>query len=92
MSKYTIKDFEDFYREDNLDAIWDLFVELGICSEETLSVVTAINGYNDETFEDILYATSGLRSLEQLVDDTGIDPYDYGLVDEDEDEEDEEEY
>lgn len=33
-------------------------------SEETLQVVTDINGYNEETMLDILYAVTGLREFE----------------------------
>lgn len=34
-------------------------------SEETLGVVTSINGYNENTLNDILYAVTGYRDLEQ---------------------------
>jgi len=69
MRDYYVKNFYDFDYARNLDYIWDLYIELGICSEETLRVVTSINGYNAETMQDILYATIGLRSLEQLCDE-----------------------
>ena len=45
---------------------WDYIVESGIASEETLRVVTSINGYNEETLNDIIYATTGYRDIEQL--------------------------
>lgn len=57
------------YNNLTLDEMWDLFLDLGICSEETLRVVTSINGYNEETMLDILYATTGLRNIEQLADE-----------------------
>ena len=45
--------------------MWDwLMDEVGV-SEETLSVVTDINGYNMETLNDVLYAVTGYRSREQ---------------------------
>lgn len=44
---------------------WDKLIEMGI-SEETLQVVTSINGYSMDTMEDILYATAGLRGFDQL--------------------------
>ena len=69
------------YANLSLDEMWDLMLDLGICSEETLRVVTSINGYNEETMCDILYATVGLRNFEQVADE-------YGLIEEDNDEED----
>lgn len=83
-----MKDFEDL----ELDTIWDLYLTLNICSEETLQVVTNINGYNLDTMKDILYATTGLRSIEQVIDEWGLTPdsdpelFDDDYVEEDEDE------
>ena len=45
---------------------WEYFTDYLNVSEETLKVVTAINGYNLETLEDVLYAVSGYRSFEQV--------------------------
>lgn len=50
---------------DNITDKWDLLVEMGI-SEETLEIITSINGYNLQTLEDVLYAKFGYRSFEQL--------------------------
>ena len=83
-----MKDFEDL----ELDTIWDLYLTLCICSEETLRVVTDINGYSKETMQDILYATTGLRSIEQIINEWGLTPdvfpelFDDDYVEEDEDE------
>jgi hypothetical protein len=49
-----------------LKDIWSYLEDNGIVSLETLQVVTSINGYSEETLNDILYATTGYRSLEQL--------------------------
>ena len=51
--------------------LWDYMLNNGIASEETLQVVTNINGYNLETLEDVLYATTGYRSLKQLQESDG---------------------
>ena len=72
MENYYVKDFDEL----DLDTIWDLFLDYSICSEETLRVITSINGYNLETLKDVLYATAGLRSLEQFVEQYEIDPED----------------
>ena len=49
----------------NKDAMWDKLLELGV-SEQTLQVVTSINGYSEETMEDVLYAVTGYQDFDQL--------------------------
>ena len=78
-----MKDFEDL----PLDYIYDLFIELNLCSEEALNLVTSINGYNDDTMKDILYATTGLRNLEQMINEFNLTPEDYPELFEEDDEE-----
>lgn len=48
-----------------VDEYYNEVIELGICSEETLQVVTDINGYSIDTINDVIYACTGYRSLEQ---------------------------
>jgi hypothetical protein len=48
-----------------LDEQWDTLESLGV-SEQTLQIVTSINGYKSETMADILYAHTGYRSFDQL--------------------------
>lgn len=48
-----------------VDAAWDELVELGV-SEQTLGIVTSINGYTLETLQDVLYAHTGYRTFDQL--------------------------
>lgn len=45
--------------------MWDKLLELGV-SEQTLQIVTDINGYSEETLLDILFAATGYRNFEQL--------------------------
>lgn len=47
------------------DEMWDALLEQGV-SEQTLEIVTAINGYSEETMEDVLYAHTGYRGFDQL--------------------------
>lgn len=49
----------------DLDEMWDRLLELGV-SEQTLQIVTSINGYNRETMTDILYAHTGYRTFKQI--------------------------
>lgn len=48
-----------------INEMWDTLINLGVC-EQTLQVVTSINGYNEGSMQDILYAVTGLRSFDQL--------------------------
>lgn len=45
--------------------MWDRLEELGV-SEETLRIVTDINGYSEETMLDILFSVTGYRNFDQL--------------------------
>lgn len=49
--------------------VWDLLLQYDIATEDELKLVTTINGYNIEALEDILYARTGLRSIEQMIDE-----------------------
>jgi len=55
------------------DEMWDILRDHEFASEETLQVVTSINGYSEETMRDILYATTGFRNFSQLADAFGIE-------------------
>lgn len=47
------------------DEMWQWLLDNGV-SEETLQVVTDINGYSVGTLEDVLYARFGVRDFESL--------------------------
>lgn len=49
----------------NVDKLWDWIIEEGITTEEALTVVTNINGYSEETLNDVIYVKTGYRSREQ---------------------------
>lgn len=77
--------------------LWDFIVDNNIATEDEVRLVSDINGLNEETMTDIIYAKIGLRSYEQCKDEgySGTDELDsYYCLDEEEgyeDEEDEEE-
>lgn len=48
-----------------VEKAWDILLEMGI-SEETLNIVTDINGYNMQSMIDILRAKFGYNSFDQL--------------------------
>lgn len=45
--------------------MYDTLNELGV-SEQTLQIVSNINGWNEETMTDVLYAHTGYRNFDQL--------------------------
>lgn len=51
---------------EEVSKLWDEVVELGIATDEEISLVTYINGFNVESINDIIYVRTGYRSLEQL--------------------------
>jgi hypothetical protein len=48
--------------------MWDTLIELGV-SEQTLKIISDINGYNGQTMCDVLYAHTGHRNFDQLEDE-----------------------
>lgn len=49
----------------DIQTMWVILMEIGV-SEQTLQVVTDINGYNEQSMLDILYSVTGYRSFEQM--------------------------
>lgn len=48
------------------DELWDLLIEQGIATEKELQLITAINGQNTTTLNDVLYVRTGCRYLGQF--------------------------
>lgn len=73
----------------SLEQYYNYLVESGIVSEETLDVVTAINGYNEEALDDVLYVKSGYRDIEQYLEYEDRETYEeyYGTSEEEDEEE-----
>lgn len=46
--------------DETMEMAWEELLEMGV-SEETLQIITCINGYNLQTLHDVLYAYSGER-------------------------------
>ena len=51
-----------------LNNIYDYFVERGIATNDEIDLVTSINGWNEETLNDILYVRTGYRNVEQYIE------------------------
>jgi hypothetical protein len=45
---------------------FDHMVESGLCTEAEIQLVTCINGYNQQTLDDIVYARTGYMTWQQL--------------------------
>lgn len=50
----------------DIERIWDRLIELEIATQEELELVTSINGYNEDSLNDIIYVRTGYRNIEQL--------------------------
>lgn len=64
MSKLT-KDMD-------VNEMWDRLKDMGV-EEQTLQIVTDINGFTKETLLDVLYAYSGYRNFEQMDTDMEVE-------------------
>ena len=74
--------------------LWEFIIDNNIATESELQLVTSINGWTEETMNDVIYAKKGLRDYEQCMSEgyTGTDELDsYYCLDEEEDNEEEEE-
>jgi hypothetical protein len=49
----------------DLNLYYDNLIQYGIATQEEINLVTNINGWNKQTFNDILYVKTGCRDWEQ---------------------------
>lgn len=49
----------------DIENAWNKLLEMGV-SEQTLNIVTDINGYNMDTMKNVLYAYAGYNDFDQL--------------------------
>lgn len=49
-----------------IEEMWDYIIDTGIATKDELVLVTCINGYTIETLNDVLYAKTGYRDMEQI--------------------------
>lgn len=73
----------------NVNEIYNYMIDYGLVSEETLNIITNINGYEEDTLNDVLYCVSGYHDIEQYLQYEDRETYaEYYEEDEDEDDED----
>ena len=54
----------------DISTMWDIIVyEYGIATEEELSLVTAIDGYNEDALNNVIYVRTGYNDIEQLLEE-----------------------
>ena len=54
-----------YYSNEKVDKMWDTLQDVYGVSEDTLKIITSINGYNTNTMEEVLYAVAGLNSFDE---------------------------
>ena len=57
---------------DKLNKIFDFIGEWNIATEEEIQLVTNINGWNEDSLNDIIYVRSGYRDMEQYKESEGV--------------------
>jgi len=73
-------------RKMNTEEIWNYLEDTDIATAEELQLITSINGYSEETLNDVLYCRTGYRSVEQYAQYEDCDFYCEHFYDEEEDE------
>lgn len=54
-----------------IDEIWNWLLSEDIATEEELQLITSINGYSEETLNDVIYSRTGYHSMEQYKESEG---------------------
>lgn len=68
----------------DLEEIIDYLVENDIATQEEVNLVTGINGYSEETVNDIIFYRTGYQDIEQYLESEDEDTYNEYYTDEDE--------
>lgn len=55
--------------EKSIEYIAEQLEEMGIATINEINLVTAINGYNIDTINDIIYVRTGCRDFDQLLEE-----------------------
>ena len=54
------------YNNNDAARVWDYIIDNGIATQDELQLVTDINGYSVDTLNDVLYARTGYRNIDQI--------------------------
>lgn len=69
-----------------LEKIVDYVIENDIATQEEVNLVTGINGYSEETVNDIIFYRTGYQDIEQYLESEDEDTYNEYYNNEDEEE------
>lgn len=59
---------ENNIMDKEVNEVWDLLIEYGIATQEELELVTSINGYSIDTMNDVIFARTSYRNIEQFME------------------------
>lgn len=59
----------------NLEEYYNYLIDYELVSQETLDIITSINGYCEETLDDVLYCVSGYHDIEQYLEYEDMETY-----------------
>lgn len=71
----------------NLNEYYNYLLDTNIAEEQTLQVVTDINGYSIDTLDDVLYVLTGYRNIAQYLEYEDTETYKEYYSKDEEDEE-----
>lgn len=74
----------------NLEKYYNYLIDYELVSQETLDIITSINGYNEKTLDDVLYCVSGYHDIEQYLEYEDNETYQEYYENDDDESEDEE--
>lgn len=49
--------------------LWDFIVDNSIATKDELTLVTCIDGYSEETMMNVIFARTGIRTIEQCYEE-----------------------
>lgn len=69
---YTQNEIDGLIREDYTEKMFKYLIDLGVATEEEVSLTTSVAGWNPETMNSILYYKTGYNDLGQLLEQNGL--------------------
>jgi len=52
----------------DIEEAWDILISYNVATEEELKLIVCINGYNLQTLNDVLFARTGYRDINQFLE------------------------
>lgn len=51
-----------------MQKVWDFIIDNDIASEETLTIIAGINGESEETLNEVIFAVTGYKNIEEYME------------------------